>query len=51
MIRLEDNLERYQRGYAEVDLDAILSNMQGMKQRLAPGTKMIGVVKTDGYGH
>ena len=51
MIRLEEDLERYRRGYAEVDLDAIVSNMWNMKQNLAPGTKMMGVVKTDGYGH
>lgn len=52
MIKLEESsLERYQRGYAEVDLDAIVSNMKNMKERIAPGTEMIGVVKTDGYGH
>lgn len=44
-------MENYQRGYVEVDLDAIVSNMRSMKQNTAPGTKMIGVVKTDGYGH
>lgn len=51
MIRLKDTLERYQRGYAEVDLDAVVSNMRNMKQNIAPRTKMIGVVKADGYGH
>lgn len=51
MIRLEENMESYQRGYAEVDLDAIVSNMRNMKRNIAPGTKMIGVIKTDGYGH
>lgn len=51
MIRLEENLERYQRGYVEVDLDAIVSNVENMKRSIAPGTKMMGVVKTDGYGH
>ena len=44
-------LERYQRGYAEVDLGAVRFNMQSMKQNLAPGTKMIGVIKANGYGH
>lgn len=43
--------EDYQRVYAEVNLDAIRSNMENMKANLAPGTKMIGVIKTDGYGH
>lgn len=51
MIKLKDTLERYQRGYAEVDLDAIVSNMRSMRQKIAPETKMIGVVKADGYGH
>lgn len=51
MIKLKDTLERYQRGYAEVSLDAIVSNMRNMKQNIAPETKMIGVIKTDGYGH
>lgn len=34
-----------------MDLDAIVFNMRSMKQNIAPGTKMIGVIKTDGYGH
>lgn len=50
MKRIE-NLNGYQRGYAEVDLDAIAFNMRSMKQNIAPETKMIGVIKTDGYGH
>lgn len=44
-------LEKYQRVYAEVDLDAIHYNMEQMHANLTPGTKMIGVIKTDGYGH
>ncbi len=43
--------EDYQRVYAEIDLDAIRNNMNNMKAHLAPGTRMIGVIKTDGYGH
>lgn len=43
--------EQYARGYAEVDLDAILSNMRNMKANIRPETKMIGVIKTDAYGH
>ncbi len=43
--------EDYQRIYAEVNLDAIRSNMENMKANLAPETQMIGVIKTDGYGH
>lgn len=47
----EEGLERYQRGYAEVDLDAVVYNMRSMKKNIASDTKMIGVIKTDGYGH
>lgn len=44
-------LEKYQRVYAAVDLTAILENMERMHENLQPGTQMIGVIKTDGYGH
>lgn len=46
-----DNMEQYARGYARVDLDAILSNMRNMKAHIRPETRMIGVIKTDAYGH
>ena len=41
----------YARGYIEVDLDRIHSNMDHMKANLDEKTKMMGVIKTDGYGH
>jgi len=41
----------FQRGYIEVNLDHILENMSQMKQHLKCGTKILAVVKTDGYGH
>lgn len=44
-------LEKYQRVYAAVDLSAVRWNMERMHDRLSPGTQMIGVIKTDGYGH
>lgn len=44
-------LEKYQRVYAAVDLSAIRWNMERMHENLTPGTQMIGVIKTDGYGH
>ena len=44
-------LENYQRVYAAVDLSAVLDNMERMHQALSPQTGMIGVIKTDGYGH
>lgn len=39
------------RVWAEVDLDAVLSNIEAVKQRLAPDTRIMAVIKTDGYGH
>ncbi len=36
---------------AEIDLSAIAYNMESMHRNLTPGTRMIAVVKTDGYGH
>ncbi len=47
----KEELERYARGYARVDLDAMLYNMRQMHKGLKATTKMIGVIKTDGYGH
>jgi len=44
-------MERLARGYVEIDLDAIVSNMNNMKANISPDTKMLGVIKTDGYGH
>ena len=44
-------LDKYQRVYAAVDLDAIHNNMEQMHSHLSPGTKMFGVIKTDAYGH
>lgn len=44
-------LENYQRVYAAVDLAAVRFNMEKMHENLQPGTGMLGVIKTDGYGH
>lgn len=32
-------------------MDAVLFNIEAVKQRLAPDTKIMAVIKTDGYGH
>ena len=44
-------MKRYTRVYEMIDLDAIADNMEAMKANMEPGIGMIGVVKTDGYGH
>lgn len=43
--------EPYSRIYAKIDLDHIVHNIKVMKDNLPQGTKIIGVVKADGYGH
>ena len=43
--------EEYERVYAEVNLDAVSSNLRHMRENLSPETKIIAVVKADGYGH
>lgn len=42
---------QYARGYAQVDLDAIISNAKKIKEHIKQDTRLVGVVKTDGYGH
>ncbi|MCI9446564.1 MAG: alanine racemase [Lachnospiraceae bacterium] len=44
-------METYSRVYAEIDLDAIVHNMKQMQQNISSGAKIMGVIKTDGYGH
>ena len=41
----------YKRAYVKVDLDRIRKNMKAIRSVLPEGTKIIGVVKADGYGH
>lgn len=43
--------KHYERVYATVNLDAIRNNCINMKKNIAPNTKMMGVIKADGYGH
>ncbi|WP_404457563.1 alanine racemase [Oceanobacillus kapialis] len=37
--------------WAEIDLDAITHNIKAMRQRLPKQTKIVAVVKANGYGH
>ena len=41
----------YRRVFAEIDLDAILYNVEQMEGHIAKGAKIMAVIKTDGYGH
>lgn len=41
----------YARGYVEISLDAIEHNIDAMRRRLNSETKMMLIIKADGYGH
>lgn len=42
---------QYKRGYVEVNLDYIIDNLKSMKKHIKKDTKILAVIKTDGYGH
>ena len=44
-------MKTYSRVYAKIDLDAVTYNMEQMKQRIDGDTKIMAVIKSDGYGH
>lgn len=44
-------MDDYQRVYAVVDLDAVLYNLEQIKKNIAPDTRIMGIIKADGYGH
>lgn len=44
-------MKHYERGWAEIDLAAFRENLESIRKNMRPGTSMIGVIKTDGYGH
>lgn len=48
---LDKKLESYKRVWAQVDLDAIADNAISLKGNLLEQTQVMGVIKTDGYGH
>ena len=37
--------------WAEVDVGAIARNVRGLRVLLSPATRLLAVVKADGYGH
>lgn len=42
---------KHKRVCAVVDLDAAVENMEQMRKKLCPETKMLAVIKANGYGH
>ena len=43
--------EKYPRVAAYIDLDAVLYNIEQMKKNIRKDAKILGVIKTDAYGH
>ncbi|MCI9196781.1 MAG: alanine racemase [Lachnospiraceae bacterium] len=44
-------MEEHRRVCAHVDLDAVLWNLQQIHEGTAEGTRIVAVIKADGYGH
>ncbi|TGY98106.1 alanine racemase [Petralouisia muris] len=44
-------MKSYSRAYAEINLDAVIHNISQMEKAIGKDTKIIGVIKADGYGH
>ncbi|MFA9465863.1 MAG: alanine racemase [Velocimicrobium sp.] len=44
-------MKEYYRVKANIDLDAICKNIRETRKIIKPGTKIMGIVKADGYGH
>lgn len=44
-------MQSYKRVYAEISLDAIRHNMAEIKRRTGSSTKVMAIIKADGYGH
>ncbi len=44
-------MRQYDRAWAEIDLDAVQYNIDRIREKIHADTKIIVVIKTDGYGH
>lgn len=44
-------MKEYFRVQANIDLDAIYTNLATIKKQIKDGTKLMAVIKADGYGH
>lgn len=46
-----NRMEQYARVCAHIDLDAVHNNLESMRSHISEHTKILGVIKADGYGH
>ncbi len=44
-------MKKYYRAYIDIDLNAICHNLNEARAYLTPNTKIMAVIKADGYGH
>ena len=44
-------MKHYDRAWAEINLDAVQYNIESIRKNINENTKIIAVIKTDGYGH
>ena len=44
-------MNKYERVYARIDLDAIIYNVENVKKKITSNTILMPIVKADGYGH
>lgn len=50
-MNFQEKINTYRRVWAEVNLSHIAENMRNLKANMPAKTELLGVVKTDGYGH
>ena len=50
-MQIGDEKMEYYRVHADVNLDAIYENIVETRKRIKPGTKIMAIIKADGYGH
>lgn len=48
---MREDMKQYYRTWAEIDLDAVYHNVAAAKALTKAGTKLMAVIKADGYGH
>ena len=46
-----ENTPGHDRVWAQIDMDAVLYNMESMRANIREDVKIVAVLKTDGYGH
>ncbi|MCD8130698.1 MAG: alanine racemase [Lachnospiraceae bacterium] len=48
---MEDYMRQFDRGFVRIDLDALEHNIDAMYEHIGRKSRLILVIKTDGYGH